>query len=277
MRAITMVGTRAALSFTERQFMLIKRYWGWEAMFLFYTLCSTLAIGYLATGLGQGGALASEEARNKVTIFLLVGTLLWGYLSTLFWEMSSTMVWERWEGTIEYTFMAPVSRAAHIFGMSLYVVIYALARTAATLGIVFLMFRLAFASANWLSAVTVLLVSTASFIGIGVLVSILPLLAPEKGQMIAGAIEGAMLLISGVYYPTSVLPGWMQVASRLSPATYTLRGIRAALLDGAGLDKLWPDLLVLAVMGLLFIPLGLWLFNVAEVYCKRTGRLKRSG
>jgi ABC-2 type transport system permease protein len=279
MMAVSMptMTARAAFSFTERQFMLIKRYWGWEAMYLVYTLCSTLAIGYLAAGLNSRGTVASNEAVNRITIYLLVGTLLWGYLSTLFWELSATMSWERWEGTIEYTFMAPVSRAAHLFGMCIYAIIYALGRTAATLIIVVLMFALAFRDANWLAALIVLLAGTLSFVGIGILVSILPLLAPEKGQMIAGAVEGVMLLISGVYYPVEVLPAWLRWASSLSPATYTLKGIRASLLEGATLPSLAGDLLILVALGVVFIPLGLWLFGIAERYCKRTGRLKRSG
>lgn len=277
MATATMVSTRAALSFAERQFMLIKRYWGWEAMFLLYTLCSTLAIGYLAQGLGEGGARMSLAEQNRITIFLLVGTLLWGYLSTLFWELSAIMGWERWEGTIEYTMMAPVPRAAHIAGMCLYAITYAILRTSVTLTIVIMMFSIGFKDANWLAALTVLMVGTGSFVGIGVLISILPLLAPEKGQMIAGAVEGLMLLVSGVYYSVEVLPPWLRWASSLSPATYTLRGIREALLKGASVRDLVPELLVLALMGVVFIPLGLWLFSVAENYCKRTGRLKRSG
>ncbi|GMV35798.1 MAG: hypothetical protein AMXMBFR61_03060 [Fimbriimonadales bacterium] len=277
MASPAILSTRAALSFTERQFMLIKRYWGWEAMFLVYTLCSTLAIGYLAAGLTAQGTVQDVGAQQRITIYLLVGTLLWGYLSTLFWELSAIMGWERWEGTIEYTFMAPVPRFAHLFGMCIYAILYALARTGATLLIVVLMFTLAFQNANWIGALSVLLVGTVSFVGIGILVAILPLLAPEKGQMIAGAIEGIMLLISGVYYPIEVLPTWMQWAARLSPATYTLHGIRASLVEGAGFSALTNDLLVLGVMGVVAVPLGMWLFGVAENYCKRTGRLKRSG
>ena len=34
-----------------------------------------------------------------------------------------------------------------------------------------------------------------------------------------------------VYYPTTVLPAWMQALSVVSPATYVIRGMRDALLD----------------------------------------------
>ena len=61
---------------------------------------------------------------RATTTFLLIGTLLWSYLSMLFDILSETVSWERWEGTIEYTFMSPASRATQLFGMSIYAVIY---------------------------------------------------------------------------------------------------------------------------------------------------------
>lgn len=33
-------------------------------------------------------------------------------------------------------------------------------------------------------------------------------------------------MVSGVYYPVGVLPGWLQPLSALSPATYTLSACR---------------------------------------------------
>ena len=43
---------------------------------------------------------------------------------------------------------------------------------------------------------------------------------------------GVILLISGVYYSVDILPAWMQVASRLSPATYVLDAVRRGVIDG---------------------------------------------
>lgn len=79
-----------------------------------------------------------------------------------------------------------------------------------------------------------------------------------------------MLLVSGVYYEVSVLPGWMQAIATVSPVTYALQGGRAALLDGASVAELWSSIWSLLIMGAVFVPLG-------ERYAKRTGKLKRSG
>jgi ABC-2 type transport system permease protein len=85
------------------------------------------------------------------------------------------------------------------------------------------------------------------------------------------------LLVSGVYYPVSVLPGWMQWLSNISPATYVLEAMRSAILDGESSRALMGDMIPVIVIGLVTIPLGMWVFGYFERLAKRTGRLKRSG
>jgi ABC-2 type transport system permease protein len=104
---------------------------------------------------------------------------------------------------------------------------------------------------------------------------VLPLISPEKGAQLGFIAQGFLLVVSGVYYPVSVLPQWMQWIAKISPATYALRGIRASVLDGAGVR--WGDLWPLLVLGAVAIPLGLTVFRAGERYAKRRGKLKRSG
>ncbi len=105
----------------------------------------------------------------------------------------------------------------------------------------------------------------------------MPLLSPEKGQQVTYIVSALLLLVSGVYYPVSVLPDWMQPLATISPVTYGLEGSRAALTDGAGVAQLWGSIWPLLVMGVVFVPLGIWIFHLGENYAKRTGKLKRSG
>ncbi|HUV03536.1 MAG TPA: ABC transporter permease [Armatimonadota bacterium] len=265
----------AAYGFVERQFILLKRYWMWELVWILYGMSMTLSIGFL--GVGMQSLTGVRLDTNHLILYLLTGSLLWGYLSGLFWDISNIVSWERWEGTIEYTFMAPISRISHIFGMSLFAIVYGIVRTLLMLGLVVLFFHLDLGKANLGGALVVLGIASFSFLGFGTMVAVLPLMSPEKGSQIAGIVEGILLMVSGVYYETSVLPRWMQAVSALSPATYTLRGMRRALVQGAGLGELADCLLPLAVMGIILIPLGLKVFQWGEMYCKRTGKLKRSG
>jgi len=89
--------------------------------------------------------------------------------------------------------------------------------------------------------------------------------------------EAVLLVVAGVYYPVSVLPEWMQWLSVISPATYALDGIRDAIIDGAGVTDMWPNIWPLILIGMVSIPLGLEVFRRGERYAKKHGKLKRSG
>lgn len=140
-----------------------------------------------------------------------------------------------------------------------------------------LFFELDLSSANLLGAGAVILAGSLSLVGIGILASILPLLYPERGAQMTNVVEASFLLISGVYYPISVLPDWMEAIARLSPVTYVLDGTRAAVLDGAPISDMSQYIVPLLLLGVVTLPIGLRAFKAAEDYAKRTGKLKRVG
>ena len=161
--------------------------------------------------------------------------MIWSYLGMIFEILTETVAWERWEGTIEYTFMAPLARAVHLGGMGLFAVLYGVIRTALLFVVVALFFGLHFHGADFATALVLLAVASVSFVGLGMMTAVLPLISPEKGAQLGFIAQGLLLVVSGVYYPVSVMPQWMQAIATVSPATYALRGIRAAVLDGSGL------------------------------------------
>jgi hypothetical protein len=124
----------------------------------------------------------------------------------------------------------------------------------------------AFGAAEDDCLVRLLAVASVSFVGVGMVTAILPLVSPEKGAQLGFIAQGLLLVVSGVYYPVSVLPDWMQWVSKISPATYALRGIRAAIIDGAPLTSLWGDIWPLIVIGVIAVPLGLRIFKIGERY-----------
>ncbi len=94
-------------AFFERQTNLWKRYWAWEVVWLVYGVVNTLAITFIANEASRSGTVSKGEL-SRLTMFLLIGTLVWAYMSAVLDDMSLTVMWERWEGTIEHTLMAPV-------------------------------------------------------------------------------------------------------------------------------------------------------------------------
>ena len=266
---------RASYAFVERNFNLVKRYWGWELVWLMYSIANALSIAYIGAGMEQISGQAVDT--NYLVLYLLVGTLVWRYLSIVFDAISEMIAWERWEGTIEYTFMAPVSRLTHMLGQTIFSIIYGLLFSGVILGVVVIFFHLDLSQANLLGGALVLLAGSISFIGFGIMAAVLPLLFPERGAQMTNVVQAILLLVSGVYYPVTVMPGWVQALARLSPATYALEGIRQAVLQGVPLRSLLGTIGLLLAMGVLAIPAGVWIFSQAERYAKRKGVLKRSG
>jgi ABC-2 type transport system permease protein len=266
---------RVSYAFVERNFNLVKRYWALEVAWFIYSVAHSLAMGFIGAGMAQVGG--QEVDADHLVLFLLVGSLVWSYLAVVFDAIAEMIAWERWEGTIEYTFMAPISRSTHMIGSCLFAVVFGLARTILIMLVVVLFFQLDLSQSNVLAAITVLTVASVSFVGLGIMASTLPLLFPERGAQMVFISQTCLLLFSGVYYPVEVMPGWMQFAGKFSPATYALAGIRASMLDGQDVQDLAGSLLPLLVMGLVTIPLGVKVFGLAERYAKRTGRLKRNG
>jgi ABC-2 type transport system permease protein len=259
---------KASYAFIERNFFLSRRYWGWEVAFLVYSAAGALSISFIG----------KEAGDPRLLMTLIVGAIFWNYLSVVFSWIAETIQIERWEGTLEYTFMAPVRRSTHLLGAVAYAMIFGLIHTAAILVAVVIFFpELPFGQANFVTIGVFMLLGSFSLVGVAMLAAILPLLFVERGMQMAFVLQSVLLLVSGVYYSIEILPPWMQVLSWLSPATYTLHGVRQGLIDGVSLTALWGDVWPLLVMGTLFIPLGLWAFGQAERYAKRTGKLKRVG
>ena len=216
---------------------------------------------------GEGGSLDVNETMTT----LLIGAVVWAYLGILFEFLMETVAWERWEGTIEYTFMAPLSRAMHLAGQGVFAILYGLLR-ATFLFVVcaFVFFDLSMPDAKYFAAFVVLLVASVSFIGIGMMMSVLPLISPEKGTQLGFVAQGTLLVVSGVYYPVEVLPQWMQWIATISPATYALDGA-APRSSRVGLTALWGRDLAAARHRRRLDPARLWVFSRGETYAKKHG------
>jgi ABC-2 type transport system permease protein len=263
--------TQQTWAFFYRDWQLTRAYWSWVVVFTFYAIVTSATVALI-------GVAANDP---QLTLTLTIGVLLWSFLSVLFNEISMSIAFERWEGTLEYTFMAPVPRLVHLMGVSLFAVCYSLFRVICVLAGLSLMMDLAFQWTQLPGLLMVLAVSSLAFIGLGLIAAILPVISPERGAEATNILQGVLLLISGVYYPVEVLPQWIQPLALLSPATYALRASRQLMgLEGAApatFAGILPDLARLLLLGVVLVPLGLWVFGKAEIWAKRNGKLKRTG
>ena len=269
---------RQTWAFLFRGYHLTRRYIGWVVVFNFYAVVTSATVALIGVA----------EKNPQLTLRLVVGALLWNYLSWLYQEISMSIAYERWEGTLEYTFMAPVSRTIHLLGVSLFSLINSIVTSLIVLAGLMAFTDLTLRGANLFGVVVVLAVSTVAFVGLGLFAAVFPVMSAERGAEATHIFQGSLLLVSGVYYPIDVLPKWMQTLSVISPATYTLSACRklfgvensnstADYLAGAPLSAVTHELLILALMGAILLPLGLVTFVRIEAWAKKTGKLKRTG
>src|ERR671929_538597 len=151
---------KASYAFIERNFFLTRRYWGWEVAFLVYSVAGALSVSLIG----------ADQGSPRLLLTLMVGAIFWNYLSVVFSWIAETIAVERWEGTLEYTMMAPIRRSSHLFGSVLYAMVYGLIHTAVILVVLVLFFpQLDLSRANLATAVTFLVLGSFSFVGIGVM------------------------------------------------------------------------------------------------------------
>lgn len=269
---------RPMWAFIFRDFHMNRRYFTWIVVFVFYSIVNAATVALIG--------VAAHDYR--LTLKLVLGALLWNFLAAMFYEIANTIAYERWEGTLEYTFMAPVSRLIHLTGVNLAAIAYSVMRTVIVLLGLMLIVPIHLNGGNLLGVLAVLVVGSSAFMGLGLMAAVLPVMSPEKGEQATNIFQGVLLLISGVYYPVSVLPFWLRPLSVISSATYALSASRKLMgidnplstpqhLVGAPLSTVVPELIILALMGVILIPLGLWVFSRAEAWAKRHGKLKRTG
>ena len=111
---------KASYAFIERNFFLTRRYWGWELAFLVYSVAGALSISLIG----------ADQGNEELLLTLMIGAIFWNYLSVVFSWIAETISVERWEGTLEYTMMAPIRRSSQLLGSVVYAMVYGLIHTA---------------------------------------------------------------------------------------------------------------------------------------------------
>jgi ABC-2 type transport system permease protein len=187
-------------------------------------------------------------------------------------SFSSSLRTSQTTGTLEAMLSSPTRLSTIILSSAqwnylittLRVVVYLL------VGSVFLGVQLG--EANYAAALVVLVLTVISFSSLGIIAASF-IMVLKRGDPVTWIFGTVSNLLGGIYYPVAVLPGWMQKLADLIPVTYALRAMRLALLQGAGFEVLWPDLLALGIFSVVLLPLSLIAFGIAVRIARIDGSL----
>lgn len=205
--------------------------------------------------------------------FLLVGLATASLISVAVLSLPSALSGGIATGVLEALMATPTPTPTLLIGLNAYSMLWAALR-----GAVFL-------TAGWLlganllpgqvlPGLLVLGLIVVAYIPFGMVAASLVL-----AFRTAGPIPQGVLLISGllggVYYPTHVIPSWLQSFSAFIPLTYGLRALRRVVLEGASLSAVAGDLLALSFASIMLFAIGIAAITAGFRYARHHGTLSQ--
>jgi len=113
---------------------------------------------------------------------------------------------------------------------------------------------------NYLDLLLVYTVGAFAMISMGLIVA-----ARVKSEEMAGGLlnmlSWPMMFLSGVWFSLEGLHPWVQKLALIFPLTHITEAARVIMIDGAGLIDVWPNLMALIMMSIVFLLMGVFLFR----------------
>ena len=248
------------LSATYKNWIISKRNVFTIFELIFWPFISLLSIGLLTRFL---------EVADDMVAFVLVGAIALSILQISQIDVAYILLFDLWSKSIKQTFVAPVRGYHLVLGAML----FGVARGSAVFIILAAASRYLFGF-DFLAggAATVLIFLAGIFVtaaSIGMVVCISILLFGQRADVAAWSLSGIMMLVSGVYYPVSILPWPLQILSKSIPLTYFLEYYRSAYGYGS------HQVLLGMALALLYFAASLLILNLAIERARRTGMMLR--
>lgn len=123
---------------------------------------------------------------------------------------------------------------------------------------------------------TILLIILACFAHLSLaLLSAAAILQFKEASPVTRAINWLQRFLGGMYFPITLLPFSLGIIASALPLTYSMRGIRLALIGGASIfaPRVANAAIFLTVFGIVMFPVGGFLFQRVYNRVRRTGTL----
>jgi ABC-2 type transport system permease protein len=202
----------------------------------------------------------------------LVGMSFQFYFSTALYSFAAKIRSEQVLGTLEAMLVSPTPTSMVIFSSAAWDFTYGGLRMLILLGASIAIFGVRLHTNSLPALMLGVLLTLLSSAGLGIL-SASFIIYFKRGNPINWLLSGATSLLGNVFIPIQQLPEWVQPASNLLPATWSMRVVRGALLKGQTFAELQDELAVLAFLTVILLPAGLICSKFAILRAKRAGSL----
>ena len=210
------------------------------------------------------------ELTPAVTSFILVGTIALSAVQICQLDVAYAVLFDIWSKSMKHQFLSPVriyhlGLGAWLVGVGRGVVVFILMAYIGTQA-----FGFDFIGGGPLSLALFLLGCFLTALCIGLVVCSLVLLFGTRAETSAWAAVNFIVMLAGIYYPISMLPGWVAIVSRVIPLTYFLDAVRR----GYGFESQFAHPLLAGFsLVALYVLLAHWALAAAVTRARRTGLL----
>jgi ABC-2 type transport system permease protein len=206
----------------------------------------------------------------EMTSFILVGTIALSAVQVCQLDVAYAVLFDIWSKSMKHQFLTPVGIRHLAVGSWLVGVGRGLCVFALMAAIGSRAFGFDFVGAGAAGLAIFLLGCFLCALAIGLSVCSLVLLFGTRAETSAWAAVNFVVMLSGIYYPVSVLPGWVQVVSSAIPLTYFLDAVRA----GYGFPSRYPYPVATGLaLAVVYVVLGNVALAAAVRHARRTGLL----
>lgn len=163
---------------------------------------------------------------------------------------------ERTSGTLQRLIISPLKESEIVSGYAMAFCAIGTAQAILILAVAIAAFHITVVGNIFIALGVIILLVVASQ-SLGILISSV---AKKEVQVInfVPPLTLVAFLLGGIVWPLEGIPSWLLPISYVLPPTYAVHGLRSVLLKGWGLDKIWLDILALALFEVVFLVLAMW-------------------
>ena len=270
---------RALAVMARKEWTIFRRYPTWIFGFVVWPIIFPLGSIFAARALSgpDGAALAAFAARTGTTdyiAYIVIGLTMYMWINITLWDVGLQLRNEQMRGTLESNWLCPIWRYSILLGPSLTKLLTSLAFMAVAVLEYGVIFGTWVAGRNIGLMLLLMLLVIPSIYGIGVAFGSLVMRVQEASNMVF-LVRGVFMIFTGVSYPLSVMPEWMQTVASWLPLTYAVHAMRAVALGQATWRDLQGDLTMLVLFAVGLSALGYITFRFTEKRARRSGSLGR--
>ncbi|HLC51407.1 MAG TPA: ABC transporter permease [archaeon] len=174
---------------------------------------------------------ASFINSREAIIILLLGSISWSYAYSSQQDVSYSFLRDMWYRSVKKLRLIPTSTFSLIIGTWTYSIFRSIIVLLVTSGVALIFGFNLFSAEIWKLALVFFGMNLFGLF-LGMMITSALLRFGQSAEVLAWSVVDALILISGIFYPVSVLPESIRWIAFFSPLSYALENLRGIFLSG---------------------------------------------